>query len=335
MPVLRGMTKTNLKIACAPLAIAAMAALHTTPVAAQTQPQIVIDVPEAQTSTTQTSTAQPAATAEPTIVLPDPAPVVTESVIIPSEPIGTAAATEAPEEATRPVTTPRDTTAARSAAIAPAPAQATDATPSMAAVTAPDQSVSNTDMLPTAAAPVPSEAELAVARAELAPAGQSITDGSTSALIFALLGVGGIGLLAFFLMRRRRSAAPVIEKPVVTRTVEPNPAPIRDRAPTFTTQAADPAPAFAATAKPSNGAAVELPPELPDTFEERSSLLERMVAARPDRANPFRSPKARAKRARLIMQSIGTRFTSRKPRIDLSQYTNIWPELRGWRPATT
>jgi len=322
VPVLRGMTNTNLKIACAPLAIAAMAALNTTPAAAQSQPQIVIDVPEAQTST-----AQPATTAEPTIVLPEPEPVVTERVIIPSEPVETATAIETPTEAEPPVTTPRTAAATRSAAASSAPA--------IAATTPPDESGSTTDMLPTAAAPVPSEAELAVARAELAPAGQSTADGSTSALILALLGVGGIGLLAFFLMRRRRSAAPVIEKPVVATTVEPNPAPVMDRAPTFATRAADPAPAFAVTASPSSGAAVELPPELPETFEERSSLLERMVAARPDRANPFRSPKARAKRARLIMQSIGTRFTSRKPRIDLSQYTNIWPELRGWRPATT
>ncbi|MXO47684.1 hypothetical protein GRI69_05400 [Erythrobacter vulgaris] len=324
------MTKTNLKIACAPLAIAAMAALNATPASAQSQPQIVIDVPEAQTST-----AQPATTAEPTVVSPDPAPIITEPVIISSEPIQTATPIETPAEAEPAVTTPRLAAALRPAAPSSAPAPEADPAPAIAAPTPPDESVSNTDMLPTAAAPVPSEAELAVARAELAPAGQPIEDGSTSALILALLGVGGIGLLTFFLMRRRRSAAPVIEKPVVTKTVEPKPAPIRDRAPTITTRAVDPAPAFAATASPSSGAAVELPPELPETFEERSSLLERMVAARPDRANPFRSPKARAKRARLIMQSIGTRFTSRKPRIDLSQYTNIWPELRGWRPATT
>ena len=60
-----------------------------------------------------------------------------------------------------------------------------------------------------------------------------------------------------------------------------------------------------------------------------------MINARPDRANPFASHKARAKRARLILQSIGTRFTDRKPGIDLSQYANVWPELRGWQPATT
>ena len=85
----------------------------------------------------------------------------------------------------------------------------------------------------------------------------------------------------------------------------------------------------------SNGAAVDLPSELPPSRAERGRLLQRMINARPDRANPFASHKARAKRARLILQSIGTRFTDRKPGIDLSQYANVWPELRGWQPATT
>lgn len=321
------MTKTNLKIACAPLAIAAMTALNMTPAAAQSQPQIVFDVPG-----DQSSPALPGTTAEPTIVLPDPEPVATEPAIIPSEPTGITNATDAPAEAAQPATTPRDTAAARPAAVAPTPAPAAEPAPAIAA-TSPDESVSNTDNMPTAAAPVPNEAELAVARAEMAPAVQPGEDGATAALILALLVVGGIGLLAFFLVRRRRSDVPVIEKPIVTNTIEPKPAPVMDRTPGFPNAAAGPAPA--ATANTSNGAAVELPRELPSSFEERSSLLARMVAARPDRANPFRSPKARAKRARLIMQSIGTRFASRKPRIDLSQYTNIWPELRGWRPATT
>jgi hypothetical protein len=87
-------------------------------------------------------------------------------------------------------------------------------------------------------------------------------------------------------------------------------------------------------ATPASTGAVELPVEPPRSEAERGRLIERMIAAKPDRANPFTSHKARAKRARLILQSIGTRFTDRKPGIDLSQYTNVWPELRGWRPAT-
>lgn len=93
------------------------------------------------------------------------------------------------------------------------------------------------------------------------------------------------------------------------------------------------------TSKPvatgSSQGTVVLPQEVPESFEERDALLKQMVAARPDKANPFRSGKARARRARLIMQSIEESFEKRKPRIDLSQYTEIWPALRGWRPATS
>lgn len=80
--------------------------------------------------------------------------------------------------------------------------------------------------------------------------------------------------------------------------------------------------------------AVPLPDELPQTFEERDALLHRMIAAKPDSANPFRSPRARARRARLILQSLGRRFEKVKPRIDLRQYAYHWPALRGWKPAS-
>ena len=78
---------------------------------------------------------------------------------------------------------------------------------------------------------------------------------------------------------------------------------------------------------PHAGAAVALPQELPESYEEREALFYRMVEARPDRANPFTDRKARMKRARLIMQSLGRDFGDAEPWIDLSQYPNNWPEL--------
>lgn len=81
------------------------------------------------------------------------------------------------------------------------------------------------------------------------------------------------------------------------------------------------------------GAAIALPSTLPDSAAERRALLDRLVAAQPDRANPFRTPKARRHRARLIMQSIGRTFETGKSRIDLSQYPMNWPELAANRPA--
>lgn len=80
-------------------------------------------------------------------------------------------------------------------------------------------------------------------------------------------------------------------------------------------------------ALPANGAATPLPARVPDDFEERDALLKRMAAARPDRANPFRHYKARIKRARLILQSLGRKFENVDPWIDLSEYPNNWPEL--------
>ena len=82
-----------------------------------------------------------------------------------------------------------------------------------------------------------------------------------------------------------------------------------------------------AGALPSDGAAVDLPARLPEGYEERNALFQRMVDARPDKANPFTDRRQRMKRARLIMQSLGVTF-DHEPRIDLSQYPNNWPELR-------
>jgi hypothetical protein len=75
------------------------------------------------------------------------------------------------------------------------------------------------------------------------------------------------------------------------------------------------------------GPAVALPRCIPDNFAERDALLKRMIAAAPDRANPFRSRKARIHRARLILQSLGRDFRSVDPWIDLGDYPGIWPEL--------
>jgi hypothetical protein len=71
---------------------------------------------------------------------------------------------------------------------------------------------------------------------------------------------------------------------------------------------------------------VDLPATVPENYEERSALLDKMVNARPDKANPFTDRRLRMKRARLILQSLGKTF-EREPRIDLSQYPNNWPEL--------
>ena len=318
------MKKTRHLIASAPIAIAAMAALHTTAAGAQEAPTIVLDIPEeapaASTAPVVPSTA-PVATTSPvpapiTVQLPEPEPVAEPPVVNEAEPVATTQTTRA---ATR-------------EAPAPAPVAATQQAEPTTAPFANSQSEAAGEQ-PLAAATAPESAPPA---AELTPVQDPVSDGSGAALLFALLAVGGVGLAAFLLFRSRRrkrdEEVPVIEQPVVAEPLS------RDTETVGTTYDSEPAPAMRAepiTPVTSNkDVAVELPSEAPRNPVERDRLLKRMIDAKPDRANPFASHKARAKRARLILQSLGTRFTDRKPGIDLSQYTNVWPELRGWRPAT-
>ncbi len=318
------MKKTRHLIASAPIAIAAMAALHTTAAGAQEAPTIVLDIPEeapaASTAPVVPSTA-PVATTSPvpapiTVQLPEPEPVAEPPVVNEAEPVATTQTTRA---ATR-------------EAPAPAPVAATQQAEPTTAPFANSESEAGGQQ-PLAAATAPESAPLA---AELTPVQDPVSDGSGAALLFALLAVGGVGLAAFLLFRSRRrkrdEEVPVIEQPVVAEPLS------RDTETVGTTYNSEPAPAMRAepiTPVTSNkDVAVELPSEAPRNPAERDRLLKRMIDAKPDRANPFASHKARAKRARLILQSLGTRFTDRKPGIDLSQYTNVWPELRGWRPAT-
>jgi len=316
------MKKTRHLIASAPIAIAAMAALHTTAAGAQEAPTIVLDIPEeapaASTAPVVPSTA-PVATTSPvpapiTVQLPEPEPVAEPPVVNEAEPVATTQTTRA---ATRE---------------APAPVAATQqAEPTTAPFANSESEAAGQQPLAAATAP-----ESATPAAELTPVQDPVSDGSGAALLFALLAVGGVGLAAFLLFRSRRrkrdEEVPVIEQPVVAEPLS------RDTETVGTTYDSEPAPAMRAepiTPMTSNkDVAVELPSEAPRNPAERDRLLKRMIDAKPDRANPFASHKARAKRARLILQSLGTRFTDRKPGIDLSQYTNVWPELRGWRPAT-
>lgn len=302
-------------LASAPIAIAAMASLHATAGLAQEAPVIVLEDP-ALVATPATSPVPVMAEPAPSIVLPEIEPV--EPVVEPDS--------SAPAASTAPGSAP--------AAPLPAATSRSEAGPATPAATA--ATSASAEAVPTLAEePLPTAAVEETARPVVtapAPIPEPIRDGSTAALLFALLAAGGIGLAAVLLMRnRRRGSVPQIERPVVAAPLpldrEPEVTPL-DEAPLRDT------PVEPSRPLPTDGAAVPLPAELPANPGERRRLLQRMIAARPDRANPFHSYRARAKRARLILQSIGTHFTNRKPTIDLSQYTNVWPELRGWRPAT-
>lgn len=313
---------------CAPLAIAASVALPFLPATAQdaTVAPPVIALPD-----TAAGTAPPAPTAAPapTIVLPEPAVDPAPAVAVEAEPAPPpqVIASQRPAALTA---GPRAAAAAPGAAghvlerSAPMPVAETQA-PAIAADRAP------------AVAPAPEDSAATSAR-------DSATNEVVLAALLGVLGLGVVGGVAYAASRRRRSAldgeaiayepvaqshtaeSAIAHEPVVARTAEPMPA------------AASTAPAVASpaarAAMRSSGDPVALPLEVPETFEERDALLKELVAAEPDKANPFTGVRARARRAKLIMQSLGQDFRDRKPRIDLSEYTNRWPALRGWQPAT-
>ncbi len=177
---------------------------------------------------------------------------------------------------------------------------------------------------------------------EVLPAAQSPND-PDNAVIKAIDGIawgaaGTVLLLALFsgpLRRRRPKDQPsVVTRPAVTAPPAPHPvqpfaepAAVAATATPLTIQPLFGRPTGASTVRRRGGGAVDLPRRLPARFEERDALLFRMLDAPPDKANPFRSRRARLKRARLILQSIGRKFEHADPWIDLSDYPHVWPEL--------
>ena len=184
-------------------------------------------------------------------------------------------------------------------------------------------------------APLPDEAAAPVAAAptpapQPTPAQTNDVVGTLGIVLLALLALAILAAGLLFLRRRHPVAAEVEETPVVADTAE-EPSPVYAAEPVAEPVAPTPIRRRDANpvagALPSDGAAVDLPAKLPESYEERSALLDQMVAAKPDRANPFTDRRARLRRARLILQSLGTTF-EREPQIDLSQYPNNWPELQ-------
>lgn len=312
------MKNTQLHSRCAGVAIAAVLALGTTPVAAQ----IVVD----------TSSASPAP--QPAIVLPsDPAPqraapTASPTVAVPTEPVEVETAAPAPRPAPAKAETASPARAAPSArTAAPAAPNATATAPGSVAATPVVAETVAASTEPVSTAPPVQQSE----QSTTAPVAAEPVD-HTELLAQILAGGAGIALLliGFMALRRRRTDpaavehpplavdAPVAEEPVIV-----EPAPIAD--PGFFAPRGDTL--AVAGGLPNEGAAVALPRTAPTDPAEREALLQKMTEARPDRANPFRSPKARRRRARLILQSLSRKFENATPRIDLSQYTSNWPAL--------
>jgi hypothetical protein len=182
--------------------------------------------------------------------------------------------------------------------------------------------VETIDAAPVAAIPAPAT--------EPAPVQNNNAVGTLGLVLLGLLALAVLAVGLLFFRRRHPVVTETVENPLMTRPVAEPPiaepaAPAAPMAPPTMLHRRDPSPI--AGALPSEGAAVDLPAKAPESYEERNALFERMVNARPDKANPFTDRRQRMKRTRLIMQSLGVTF-DHEPRIDLSQYPNNWPELR-------
>ncbi|WP_374405168.1 hypothetical protein [Pelagerythrobacter sp.] len=321
------------------------------PPAATPNPAPTTAAPVAAPRTTQSTAPTQPAPQQPAIVLDVPPAPVAETQRE-AAPVSNERATAA-----APAAEPRP--ASRERAV-PDRAASNDAAPVAASADAPVSSTADDALLaePTVApAPFAATAPEAVA-AEPAPAGAG--PDWVAIISLALAGLIPLGAIAFALVwfRRRSRRVDALESEaydeveyVEEPAAEPVQAPLADRVaePVTPSLAFDPEPVPVVTTPattaprenpmdgyqglPNKGAAVSLPAELPKSFEERDALLKRMIEAEPDRANPFRSGKARARRARLILQSLGRTFENVKPRFDLSQYTRNWPALAGRRTS--
>lgn len=280
------------------------------------------------------TTSAPAVAPAPTIVLPDVSPATTAPTTT-----TTSTTTAAPTTTSAPATAARATaTNSRRPAATPARSSTTvPRTTAAAPVAAQVAPLESEALLPVelapVAAPVAAEpvAPMAAAETPVESQREDVTEALAQILAGLLVAGVAIGGLVMLMRRRRRVAdetVPVVERPIVR-----EPAPLPERAvqsPHFA-----PAPSSAFTPSPSTGAvlpaaagaAVALPREAPEDPVARGELLKRMVDAEPDKANPFRSPKARLRRARLILQSLGRRFENSTPRFDLSDYSSNWPAL--------
>lgn len=287
---------------CASAAIAAVLALSSTPLLAQV------------------AEAAPPATPDPVMTTPTAPPPAQPTIVIPTElEAAPAPAAAAPDPAPRDTSrTERAKPRTRAAAAAPAPVAAPEPAPIAA----------EEDLAPVAAEPAAEvAAPVAVSEpVETAPAPR-VNDDNSEFWIAVLGGLAAIAIAiwGFIAIGRRRpadrKAAMLIERPVVTprESVAAEPMPTPSVSPLH--------PVAPASSMAHSGASVALPSRMPASFEERDALIKRMVAAKPDRANPFTSPIQRHKRAKLILQSLGRDFGDAEPWIDLSQYQQNWPEL--------
>lgn len=305
-------------------AIAAVIALYATPAFAQdaqtaSPAQSAPPITAPESLGTPATSAPPVALPEtqassPTVIVPpaaSPAAPVAAPVIVlpdvtaPAEPQATPAASARTGTTERPAAPAPSAARAVSApddADAEAPrVEASPAVPTSAADgTAADGALAEGALPAGASAPADAAPAPDPAAVETEEAGDMTTTGVIGLL--AALGIAGAG--AFAMTRRRRSGRPLAEDEIDRR---PEPAPRAPEAARI--EPARPAPVVTPPATHASGPVRQPAPSpmlqggpVPTDPQARRALLESMVAARPDEANPFTSRKARMRRARIQLQ---------------------------------
>lgn len=304
-------------------AIAAALALGSTPLLAQDAAAPPVAVPPVAAPPVTSSAPAPAPQPIPAPA-PAPAPVMTSNPVVQEVPpkiVVPDVGEEAEPEAAAPV---REASRAPRQAPAAQPAERS----------APEPVASAEPSLPEEASAPPVATVPVVSDVAPLPATDTAEPASDTSLgmLPAILGAIAVVALAIWGFvaigrRRPRTAVPVVERPVVAER-EPEPVVAPPLAEATVTPLASPRPHTAdSDSLAHSGASIALPSKMPESFEERDALLKRMIAAKPDRANPFRSPLQRRRRAKLILQSLGRDFGDTEPWIDLSQYPSNWPSV--------
>ena len=291
------MTHNRFLLAPAALAIATALAASSTPVMAQ----------DATTTSVPTETSSVPAEA--------PAPVMTSEPMVQAVPITLPTVETAPETSPAPAVVPAARTA-QPASARPASSAATqpvvDATPSPSPAIAPI-----TPDFPAQGSIGP------VAPVEAEPVAVAADSAEESGVMPELAIAGGLGLLAlgsFALLATRRRRVPAEPSPSrlepkrsmgllaegeVTRTDAKLATPTAAAAPAFFVAAPDVAVAPTERQAPLSRRVepFAMPSGPVPTGAERRELIEGMVAAPPDARNPFKSAKARRRRARIMLAS--------------------------------
>ncbi len=218
----------------------------------------------------------------------------------------TTAASSEPAATTR---LARNTRSATPQAAARETARTSTATPAVAAAAAPAAAADTAPALPAKASSANILHDPPTRAVEPAPAPQAdpatpAQDGIPGVAIAGLLGLLGIGAAGFAATRSRRRRVETDEQVaaepafVATERAE---APREEATPAYVAAPVVTARPNRTFATPTAASAMT---RAPANAEERAAILDRMVDAAPDEANPFTSRQARRKRARLILQRL-------------------------------